>query len=75
MLPLQGFKQPAFLYHPLFRGALLCSGRYGPEIMWTKPEASMRLAVKCGCVSAAELISPHVALAWDVMLALTYLCL
>ena len=30
----------------------------GPEITRAKTKASLRLAVECGCVSAAELISP-----------------
>ena len=34
--------------------------------MWAKSKAStLRLAIECGSISAAELVSPHVALAWD----------
>ena len=38
----------------------------GPEIMRAKTKASLRLAVESGRIAAAELISPHVVLAWDM---------
>ena len=53
-------------YAPAATGRRADPALVGPEIMRAKTKASLRLAVECGCVAAAELIGPHVALAWDM---------
>ena len=79
MPPLQGSKQTAscpllrafamHFYAPaatVRRADAMTARVMGPEITRAKSKASMWLAVKRGSISAAKLISPHVALAWDV---------